>query len=293
MPWGVAAAGVASAAAGAAASTSAANTEAHAANSATNAQLGMFNKTQGNLAPFMTTGVAANSTLASLLGINNQIDGGIQFASPGEQAEFERMLRDPTNRLSTDPTTVADQTIKYWGGGAGSYTVNQPDLSSVMQSPLLKPFTQADFQSSPGYNFQLQQGLDAVNNNAAAKGPTGNTLKDLMTYGEGLANQDWWNAYNAYTGRQNQTFNMLSGVSGSGQSAAANLGGIGANTAGQIGNNVIGAGNASAAGTIGASNAFGGAANNIGQNYMLYQLMQNMQPGGVTSVTSMGGSPAY
>lgn len=71
----------------------------------------------------------------------------------------------------------------------------------------------ARFQSSPGYAFQLQQGLRAVDAGAAAQGMlrSGATLKAEQTYGQGLANQDFANYYNRL-GSLTQT--GLSGVSG-------------------------------------------------------------------------------
>lgn len=142
--------------------------------------------------------------------------------------------------------------------------------------PLNKPFSLSDFQQSPGYNFQLQQGENAVLNNASATGGIGggNTLKALTTFGQGVANQDYWNAYNAYTAQQNQTFGQLQTLAGSGQNAAANLGALGTQVGSSVGNNIIGAGNASAAGTVGITNALTGGIGGIGQNYLLAQLLQ-------------------
>jgi hypothetical protein len=57
---------------------------------------------------------------------------------------------------------------------------------------------QAAFQSSPGYQFQLDQGLESILRNANASGMAagGNQLRESQTYGQGLANQDYgaWRA---------------------------------------------------------------------------------------------------
>lgn len=139
---------------------------------------------------------------------------------------------------------------------------------------LTQPFTAQQFQSSPGYQFQLQQGLQGVQNASSATGGIqgGNTLKALTQYGQGVANQDYYNAMNAYTQQQNNTFNKLQTVAGSGQNAAANLGSLGSSVAGQIGSNTIGAGNATAAGQVGASNALGSGVSNLAQMAFLQQL---------------------
>jgi hypothetical protein len=90
-----------------------------------------------------------------------------------------------------------------------------------------------NFQTSPGYQFQLQQGLRGVDAGAAAKGMlrSGATLKQEETYGQGLANQDFSNYYN-----------RLMGISTLGETAAAG----GASTANTAGALAQGAGNTQA-----------------------------------------------
>lgn len=54
---------------------------------------------------------------------------------------------------------------------------------------------QAAFHTSPGYSFQLGQGIDAATRSANASGVAagGNTLAELTRYGQGVANQDYGN----------------------------------------------------------------------------------------------------
>ncbi len=117
----------------------------------------------------------------------------------------------------------------------------------------------ATFQGSPGYNYALQQGTNAVTNSAAANGGMGgNALRALQSTGQGLANQN----FNQYVGTANNAWqNMLSNVSGvanTGLGAAEQTGTFGANTASQIGGNQIYAGDATAAGDIGSARALQG-----------------------------------
>jgi len=51
----------------------------------------------------------------------------------------------------------------------------------------------ANYRSAPSYQFQLQEGLGAINNSAAARGGlmSGATLKALQGYGQNLADQDF------------------------------------------------------------------------------------------------------
>lgn len=129
------------------------------------------------------------------------------------------------------------------------------------------------FQATPGYQFQLQEGLDAIDNSAAARGMlfSGDTMKAAQSYGQGLANQE----YNTY-------LNRLATGAQSGQAAAGNMANAGANYA-QMGSNALGNyGNAAAAGWIGGTNALTGALNNT-MGLMNYQ---NAQSGGQANLMS-------
>lgn len=115
------------------------------------------------------------------------------------------------------------------------------------------------FQGSPGFQWQLQQGMDAIQNSASAQGGvvSGNTLKALQTYGQGLANQDWYNYLHTLL----------------------NLGGLGENAAAGVGNAFMNQGNAQAAGTVGTTNAL---------TNILPFLLGGSNPGGGSPVGSNG-----
>ena len=86
----------------------------------------------------------------------------------------------------------------------------------------------ANFQSSPGYQFQLDQGLRAVDAGAAASGMlrSGAALKAEQTFGQGLANTDFTNYYNRLMGLSTLGANAAAGGAQTAQGAAsAALGG--------------------------------------------------------------------
>jgi hypothetical protein len=93
---------------------------------------------------------------------------------------------------------------------------------------------QAAFTAGPGYRYQLDQGLDAVNRAANARGRlnSGNTDVDALKFGQGLANQSWqqWlgslSPYNQLD--LSATSGAATGNAGINQ-AVANLGVTGAN----------------------------------------------------------------
>lgn len=76
------------------------------------------------------------------------------------------------------------------------------------------------YQASPGYDFQVNQGLDALDRRAAARGMlgSGNTTTDTLNYAQGVANQD----YNSWLDRL-QTGNTL-GLATAGQQAGLTTG---------------------------------------------------------------------
>ena len=88
---------------------------------------------------------------------------------------------------SSQPTSQAAQI-------ADPFAAQRPQYQSMLQQLMTNP---ASIQGSPGYQFQMDQGLQAVNRNEAAKGMlgSGNRLQELMQYGQGLASQDYNNQF--------------------------------------------------------------------------------------------------
>lgn len=124
-------------------------------------------------------------------------------------------------------------------------------------------YTGQDIYSDPSYQFRLQQGQDAIQSSAAAKGGllSGATLKALQGYGQDMASQEYQNAYNRFNADQTNQYNRLSNLVGIGQNAAAQQGNYGAQTAQAVANNTMAGANAQAAGQIAAGNR---TANNFG-----------------------------
>lgn len=125
------------------------------------------------------------------------------------------------------------------------------------------------FTSSPGYQFSLDQGLDAINRRRATGGMlnSGNADIDALKFGQGLASQDYGNWLSNLAG-VNQ--NALSATSGAAAGQAAGYGALSdlaqldaTNRIGLYGNYTSGnasANNMEAAGkAAGAKNLLGGA----------------------------------
>jgi len=93
---------------------------------------------------------------------------------------------------------------------------------------LNKQFTAADLQNDAGYQFRLGEGLKAQQRALGAQGGlfSGAALKAAQEYGQGLADQTYNDAYNRDLQNKQTTYNQLSGLTGTGQSAAGGIANI-------------------------------------------------------------------
>jgi hypothetical protein len=123
--------------------------------------------------------------------------------------------------------------------------------------------------------------VDAAKHPAA--NPSGETLKALTKYATDYTGQQAGNSYNRYYGDQDRTFNRLSGVSGTGQTATTNTANFGAQTANNVGNIMTAQGNARGAAAIAGGNAISGAANNVGNWWNQQQMVNSLRGGGSQS----------
>ena len=154
-------------------------------------------------------------------------------------------------------------------GAATTLTSQLPYLTSAFAP------TMAELQGTPGYNFTMQQGQQAVSNSNAAKGLgiSGAALRGAADYATGLADNTYMNQWNVDQANKTNAFNKLLQTSQLGENAAAQTGSLGQAAAANSSNLITGAGNAQAAGTIGASNALTGGINNAANNYTTYALL--------------------
>jgi len=126
----------------------------------------------------------------------------------------------------------------------------------------------------PSYQFQLQQGQQALQNSQAAQDGalSGAAMKGLIQYNQNFANTGFQNAFNNYQTQNQNIYNRLAGLAQLGQNAASNTGMTGAGMASGIANTITGAGNAQAAGMMGIGNALSGGLNSGMGYYMLNNL---------------------
>jgi hypothetical protein len=129
------------------------------------------------------------------------------------------------------------------------------------------------FQQDPGYAFRMQEGMKALERSAAARGGllSGGMLRGAQQYGQGLASQEYMNAFNRYQAERNARLNPLQSLAGVGQTATNQLGQAGQAMASNVGQAMGAAAQARASGYVGGANAL---AQGLG-TYLNYQQGQN------------------
>lgn len=168
---------------------------------------------------------------------------------------------------------------------AGSSAISALSRLLGMEGPAASTNMLDGLQNYPGYQFAFDQGQQAVDRSAAARGLllSGGQLKDLTNYGQGQASQLFGNY-----------FNQLYNLSSLGENAAANTGNAGTSAASGIAQSQIGAGTANASGIQSAfNNTFGpgGGLQNAFEAYQLSQLPSNNVPLGTEPAFGGGFNP--
>jgi len=209
---------------------------------------------------------------ANMAGVNLQRDMWNQ--SQANLQPYMRAGSDATGRLSDLMGTSANTGAQGYGSLTGKFT-GQDYLNNA----------------DPSYQFQLQQGQNALQNSQAAGSGalSGAAMKSLMGYNQDYASTGYQNAFNRWQSNNNNIYSRLTGLAGLGENAAAGSG----NNAAQVGQSVAGsmanAGNALAAGGVGQTNAWMGALNSgMGYAYMANMLNKGNGKAGLNNGLGYG-----
>lgn len=159
---------------------------------------GIFGGNQGPMNSF-------NSVLPWLWNMTGQASGDISNAYKQAKGEYATNYYNPYSSAGQSALQMYQNAL-----GLNGATGNAAATSA--------------FQSSPGYQFQLGQGLQALDRSAAAKGllGSGNALTAAEQYGQGLANQDYGNWLGRLSGLGSQGLQAAFGQTGR-QGSLANL----------------------------------------------------------------------
>lgn len=189
------------------------------------------------------------------------VGAGVGIYSSNKAAKTEA---NAASNASAVQQKMYDQTRQDLAPYRAAGQTTLPALNNLLTGDPAK--AQAQLEALPGYQFTRDQGLQAVQNSAAARGlgTSGAALRGAADYTTGLAN-----------GTFGDQVNRLQNFANMGQNAAAQTGAFAIQTGNSIGNNIIGAGNAQAAGIIGSANALSGAAGSVGNLYLLNALSKS------------------
>lgn len=261
-------------------------------------------------------GLALGGSIIGAVGASKAAGAQAGAAKSAAQLQFE--LGEESLNFQKQQYAQNQQNIAPWlrAGTQGIGT-----LAGLLGTPgqgLLTPWTQqfqaptaAQAAATPGYEFTLQQGQNAIQNSAAAQGGLLSTgaQKTLAGYTTGLANQtyndvynralaEYQQSYNIFQGNQTNTFNRLAALSGIGQTSATTLGQLGqsaagntayinAATGGQVGQSLQALGGAQASGYAGIANALTGGINNVSQYALLSNLLGQGGGGGLGQISPL------
>jgi len=190
-------------------------------------------------------------------------------------------------QLSREQFDVTNEQQRPWREAGGRALTRLESLAEY------KPFNMATFAQDPSYQFRLDQGNKSLERSAAARGGliSGNTGGALMNYGQGLASQEYNNAFNRYQTERNQTLAPYMTLAGYGANANALTANAGATNAANVGNMLTSGAAAQAAGYMGGANAVG---QSVGQylNYNQGNSLISALRGGRGGGGSGGANPA-
>lgn len=207
---------------------------------------------------------AAGSATAGAVGSANA--AAAQEKTANDAMAQQRAMYDQTR---------ADQ-MPWLNAGKASLA----DLMQQMQSGAFnKQLDPSQIANDPGYQFRMAEGQKALERSASARGMlnSGGAMKSLSRYSQGLASDEFQNAWNRNQTDNTNQFNRLAAVAGVGQQAANNLGALGSQNSAQMSNLYGALGNAQSAGAMGAANAVSGGFNSIGNMAQLGMYGQMMK----------------
>lgn len=284
---------------GASGAKKAAQAQAAAAEAATAEQRRQFNLSRRDMMPWQRAGTGAVNELSQLMGINTSPVRSLDSIINQLRKSGKYTIRGPVAGM---PQENADGQVIGTQQALGPVRYNEKALMAEAQrlraadlarreqfaadpnfGALTREFTLQDFENDPVIQKSLQFGLDegtkALSRMARSRGMynSGQTLKGLTRFAEDYVGQQAGQSRDRFVQDQQNLYNRYAGLSGTGQTAAQNTANLGANYATNVGNNIVGAGNARGAASIAGANAIGGAlsntANAFQRQYFMDQIM--------------------
>ncbi|MEB3202535.1 MAG: hypothetical protein VKK05_06955 [Synechococcus sp.] len=136
------------------------------------------------------------------------------------QAEMLRQQREVLAPYLQGGQTSQNELMRLLGIGG--------DASTAGYGSMAQPFGMAQFQADPGYQFRMDEGMKALERSAAARGGllSGGFLRGATRYGQGVAAQEYQNAFNRYQAERQARLAPLFELYGQGARSANALAGF-------------------------------------------------------------------
>ena len=203
----------------------------------------IFGLDEGYCDPYLCHSFIGTAVLgAGALGAGATIFGATTAANAQENVANEE-LANSQNQFNTTNNNLAP--FRQIGTTAAGQLTSQ---LSNLTSPIT--MDESELAATPGYQFDLTQGLKATQNSAAARGlgSSGAALKGAATFATGLADNTQQTQFNIANTNQTNAFNRLSSLVNTGEGAAAGTGVINNAATAQENAALTQSGNAAAAG---------------------------------------------
>ena len=157
---------------------------------------------------------------------------------------------------------------------------------------LQQRFNNDVFEKDPGYQFRMDEGNKAIQGSAAAQGGllSGAALKAMQKYSQDFASNEYGNAYNRFTGDQQNMYNRLSNLAGTGQQQMNQSQQMQQNSMMNASGYLQDAAAAKASGIVGASNARQSGYGQIGNTLMDAYAINKANEGGFAANNKSGQS---
>lgn len=135
------------------------------------------------------------------------------FGSAANKAN--KQLAKGRDALNAGYNDVSGMYSPYRQGGSQAYGMLS-DLAGLNGAASGQAAMQ-NFTASPGYQFRLQEGVNALDRSAASRGMlnSGAQMKALSQYGQGLASEEYGNWLQQLQGLNNQGFQATGQVADS------------------------------------------------------------------------------
>jgi len=255
--------------------------------------LGLTNLTPTQIASILS---GLGSAASGVLGANASKEAAqIQANAAIKAAQMQMDMFNTVNAQGAPYRGAGYNALNQIGGMLpGQYTqydaTGKPIGQATGTGYLTQQYGPEQFQKDidPGYAFRLQQGQMANQraSNLAGGLIGGNALQGMQDYTQGMASQEYGNAFNRFQTQRGNIYNTLAGIAGIGQTAQGQANQMAQNNATAQGQLGVGAAAAQAAGRVGQATGYGNAATGLGNAYLLSQLLSQNQ--GVAG--NLGGS---